>query len=54
MLTLLLSNRRDLTTDFLVRELTERKVNFCRVNTDAISSMSFVMDPVQQNTEGHT
>ena len=51
MLALLLSNRRDLTTDFLVRELTERKVKLCRLNTDVISNMSFVMDPLQRKTE---
>ncbi len=51
MLTLLLSNRRDLTTDFLVRELTERGVNFYRLNTDTIANMSFVMDPVRRKTE---
>lgn len=48
MIALLLSNSRDLTTDFLVREFARRNVHFFRLNTDTMSGTSFVMDPVQQ------
>ena len=50
MLALLLTNRRDLTTDFLIRELIRRKITACRLNTDVITDFSIAMDPVKQTT----
>jgi len=51
MLVLLLTNRRDLTTDYLVRELTKRQLSFARLNTDSLAEHSFVLDPVRQEIE---
>ena len=48
MLVLLVTNRRDLTTDFLIRELNRREMRTCRLNTDVITEFSFAMDPVGQ------
>ena len=51
MLVLLLTNRRDLTTDYLVRELGKRQLSFIRLNTDSLADQYFVLDPVHQEIE---
>jgi glutathione synthase/RimK-type ligase-like ATP-grasp enzyme len=43
---LILTNERDLTTDFVVRELKRRGRDHFRLNTNAIADMSFTLDPV--------
>ena len=48
---LLVTNRRDLTTDFLIRELNKRNVAFKRLNTDFITNSLVVLNPVS-NTIG--
>ena len=50
MLVLLVTNRRDLTTDFLIRELNQRKIHFFRLNTDIITEFSITIDPLGQTT----
>ena len=51
MLILLLTNRRDLTTDYLVRELSRRQLSFARLNTDSLTEHHFVLNPVHQEFE---
>ena len=46
---LLISNKRDITTDFIVRELNSRNLSFFRLNTEDIPKLS-----VLQNSETHT
>ena len=48
MLVLLLTNQRDLTTDYLVRELGRRQIPFTRLNTDLLAEQSVALDPVHQ------
>ena len=48
---LLVTNRRDLTTDYLVNELNKRDVTFCRLNTDIVTEARIVIDPVSNNIE---
>ena len=42
---LILTNERDLTTDFVVRELKRRGRDHLRLNTNAVADMSFALDP---------
>tara|TARA_R110000751_G_scaffold54003_1_gene116458 strand:- start:452 stop:1402 length:951 start_codon:yes stop_codon:yes gene_type:complete len=42
---LIITNERDLTTDFVVRELKRRGRDHFRLNTNAIANMSFALDP---------
>lgn len=42
---LIITNERDLTTDFVIRELKRRGRDHFRLNTNAIADMSFVLDP---------
>ena len=51
MLVLLVTNRRDLTTDFLIRELSRKRIPFSRFNTDTIAEQSVILDPVHQRIE---
>lgn len=51
MLVLLVTNRRDLTTDYLIRELGRRKIPFSRLNTDSVTEQSVVLDPVHQHLQ---
>ncbi len=48
---LLLTNSRDLTTDYLVKELSARQISFNRINTDTLAEQYFVLDPVHQEIE---
>jgi hypothetical protein len=45
MTVLVLSNRRDLTTDYVVRELARRNMPFFRLNTESLASCSLTFDP---------
>ena len=42
---LLVTNRRDLTTDFLIREFNKRKLVFSRLNTDIVTESFVVLNP---------
>lgn len=42
---LLVTNKRDLTSDFIVRELQARKLEYYRLNTETISSSRIAHDP---------
>ncbi|MDE0612237.1 MAG: hypothetical protein OXH88_06055 [Gammaproteobacteria bacterium] len=46
---LLVTNRRDLTTDFLIREFKKRNLEFNRLNTDTIANSFVTFDP-ESNT----
>jgi len=46
---LIVTNERDLTTDFVIRELLRRRRNHFRLNTNAIADMSFSLDPVRMS-----
>ena len=48
---LLVTNRRDITTDYLIRELARRNIPFVRLNTDTLIEKSVILDPVQQKME---
>ena len=48
---LLLTNQRDLTTDFLVREFNNRNLAFCRLNTDVLTDSYVVLDPLSNTLE---
>ena len=48
---LLVTNRRDLTTDFLIRELNKRNLIFNRLNTDIVTDSLVVLNPLS-NTIG--
>lgn len=43
---LLVTNRRDLTTDFLIRELKKRHLKFSRLNTDTLAGSLVTFNPV--------
>ncbi|MVA59443.1 hypothetical protein GOZ88_25475 [Agrobacterium vitis] len=43
---LILTNERDLTTDFVIRELKRRGRDHFRLNTNVIADMSFALDPI--------
>ena len=51
MLVLLVTNQRDLTTDFLIRELNKQCISFSRLNCDTLPDLRVVLDPVQQTLE---
>lgn len=42
---LLVTNRRDVTTDYVVQELERRQLHYVRLNTDALASASIVLRP---------
>ncbi|MDX0889069.1 hypothetical protein GOD57_30160 [Sinorhizobium medicae] len=46
---LIVTNERDLTTDFVVRELQRRKRDHFRLNTNSIDDMSFALDPASMS-----
>ncbi len=46
---LLVTNRRDLTTDFLIRELNKRSLAFRRLNTDVLTDSLVVLHPVSNS-----
>lgn len=48
---LLLTNQRDLTTDFLIEELTGRSVAFCRLNTDIVTESQVTIDPISSSID---
>ena len=48
---LLLTNQRDLTTDFLVRELRKKGVEFYRLNTDGASQYTISINPLENSIE---
>ena len=48
---LLLTNQKDLTTDFLVRELRRKRAEYYRLNTDSTSQFAISIDPLQNNFE---
>ena len=43
---LLVTNRRDLTTDFLIRELKKRRLKFSRLNTDTLAGSLVTFNPI--------
>lgn len=45
MTVLVLTNRRDLTTDYIVRELVRRNISFVRLNTETLASCKLELDP---------
>lgn len=48
---LLVTNRRDLTTDFLIRELKKRNLIFSRLNTDMTTDSFVVLNPLSNAVE---
>ena len=48
---LLLTNQRDLTTDFLVRELRKKGAEFYRLNTDGASQFTISINPLENSIE---
>ncbi len=48
---LLISNERDLTTDFIVRELKRRSIPFLRLNTDRLGNFKIAFDPLSSRFE---
>ncbi len=48
---LLVTNRRDLTTDFLIRELNKRNLAFSRLNTDVMTDSLVVLNPLFNTIE---
>ncbi len=48
---LLVTNRRDLTTDFLIRELKKRNLVFSRLNTDIATDSLVILNPLSNTVE---
>lgn len=48
---LLVTNRRDLTTDFLIRELNKRNLAFSRLNTDVVTDSLIALNPSSNSIE---
>ncbi len=46
---LIVTNERDLTTDFVIRELRRRGLDHFRLNTNRIANMSFALDPTSMS-----
>lgn len=47
----MLTNQRDLTTDFLVREFNKRNLIFTRLNTDILTDSFVVLNPLSNSIE---
>lgn len=46
---LIVTNERDLTTDFVIRELRRRGLDHFRLNTNRLADMSFALDPTSMS-----
>ena len=51
MVVLVVTNRKDITSDFLINELTKRGVPFNRLNTELIADHNTVIDPLSDRVE---